>query len=647
MRRAVTSGEGRRSPPRRGGRGRRGSLGARARRSPSRLRGNPRAGGGLGEALSTGTRDPSARARDLRPRGRDRVGRRGAPADRRRRPDGGARPPPLLLHAARGRGHRKTGRLLPGGRRGHRLSRGGRGVPPRALAAERRVRQLHLLRDRRGPGLPGGIDRGRGRPRDRAPHGRAAGSGPAVPGPRSPQPVLRADVRAAATRAEHAADAAPGRAARLPGFAAGQPPDGRRQDARPRHAPPRGLGGSRRDRGRELAVRTFCDLQGREAGLGRCLGRGGEGAVYSVPMWPGSVAKIYARRPDDDTSRKLAAMVQLGTESLSSFAAWPQNLLLDPKTGGTVGFVMPRVEGHREIHALYGPTDRKAAFPDATWSVLVRAARNVAAAFATVHEHGHVVGDVNQGNVVVSRKATVRLIDCDSFQISHLGHTYPCRVGVPLYTPPELQGLRLEGVVRTQEHDRFGLAVLVFQLLFMGRHPFAGRHPERALPLEAAIKEGLFAFGKDAARLGFEPPPFSRRRREVPARVARLFGTAFGREAAAGEPRPTATEWVGALDELDARIVTCGDDPRHAYAPASGSCPWCRIENEGGPSFFFLAPGTASDAFDLPTTCRAIEAVRSPGPAPALPPASAVPTSDRKSTRLNSSHLGISYAVFC
>ena len=59
-------------------------------------------------------------------------------------------------------------------------------------------------------------------------------------------------------------------------------------------------------------MRTFRDLQGREAGLGRCLGQGGEGAVYSVPMWPRSVAKIYARRPDDHTRRKLQAMVELG-----------------------------------------------------------------------------------------------------------------------------------------------------------------------------------------------------------------------------------------------------------------------------------------------------------------------------------------------
>jgi DNA-binding helix-hairpin-helix protein with protein kinase domain len=362
-------------------------------------------------------------------------------------------------------------------------------------------------------------------------------------------------------------------------------------------------------------MRSFTDLQGEEAGLGRCLGQGGEGAVYAVANRPGSVAKIYARRPDEHASRKLSAMVQLGTEELATLAAWPQNLLHDARTGNVVGFLMPRVDLHHEIHKLYGPADRKLAFPDAGWAFLARAARNLAAAFDAVHRHGHVIGDVNQGNVVVSRQATVRLIDCDSFQITHLGRSYPCRVGVPLFTPPELQGKKLDDIVRTPEHDRFGLAVLIFHLLFMGRHPFAGRHPQRAIPVETALREGLFAFGREGMLAGVEAPPYSLRLRDVTPTVADLFERAFGRDAIAGAPRPTAGEWLGTLEMLEGRLITCGDDPRHAHSQPNGSCPWCRIENDGGPSFFFLPPGAAPDAFDLTAAWRSIEAVHSPGPA--------------------------------
>src|SRR4029453_7088235 len=363
-------------------------------------------------------------------------------------------------------------------------------------------------------------------------------------------------------------------------------------------------------------MRSFCDLRGNEAGLGRCLGQGGEGAVYAVANRPGTVAKIYARRPDEHASRKLGAMVQLGTEELSAIAACPQDLLHDPRTGNVVGFLMPRVDAHREIHELYGPSDRKLAFPDAGWGFLIRAARNLAAAFDVVHRHGHVVGDVNQGNVVVSRQATGRLIDCDSFQITHLGRNYPCRVGVPLFTPPELQGRKLDDLARTPEHDRFGLAVLIFHLLFMGRHPYAGRHPDRAIPVETALREGLFAFGRKARSAGVVPPPYSLWLRDLTPTVAELCERAFGREAIESGPRPTAGEWVFALESLENSLTTCRDDPRHVHAHANGSCPWCRIENDGWPSFFFLPPGTAPGSFDLAAVWRGVQAIESPGKAP-------------------------------
>lgn len=47
---------------------------------------------------------------------------------------------------------------------------------------------------------------------------------------------------------------------------------------------------------------------------------------------------------------------------------------------------------------------------------MVRAATNVARAFAQVHAVGHVIGDVNHGNALVGRDGTVVLIDCDSLE---------------------------------------------------------------------------------------------------------------------------------------------------------------------------------------------------------------------------------------
>ena len=118
----------------------------------------------------------------------------------------------------------------------------------------------------------------------------------------------------------------------------------------------------------------------------------------------------------------------------------------------------------------------------------------MARAFATVHAEGAVIADVNHGGILVGADARVRLIDCDFFQIIAGGRCFPCDGGVPIFTPPELQDRNLTGVIRSENHDNFGLAVMIFLVSFMGRHPFAGRYlGEGDMPIERAIEEHRFA----------------------------------------------------------------------------------------------------------------------------------------------------------
>jgi DNA-binding helix-hairpin-helix protein with protein kinase domain len=190
--------------------------------------------------------------------------------------------------------------------------------------------------------------------------------------------------------------------------------------------------------------------------LGRLLGRGGEGTVYEIADRSGQVAKLYHQDVSSEKASKIETMASLQNDRLLSLAAWPLDLLRSTD-GKPVGLLMPRVDGHKDIHNLYSPRSRKAEFPAADWRFLIRSAANTARAFAAIHETGCVIGDVNHGGVCVSDKATVRLIDCDSFQVSVGARRYLCEVGVPTFTPPELQGKRFRGVVRTPNHDNFGL----------------------------------------------------------------------------------------------------------------------------------------------------------------------------------------------
>ena len=259
------------------------------------------------------------------------------------------------------------------------------------------------------------------------------------------------------------------------------------------------------------AGRTLYDPQGNGWALEQEVNVGGEGAVYTVASKPGLLAKVYLKPPSSETADKLRHMVRAGAPSLHEQAAWPITTLHQGPRGPLVGFLMPRFADHRPIHNLYLLTPRKRLFPDADWDFLIRAAESIAAAFAAIHARGTVVGDVNQGNVMVSARASVALIDCDSFQVTVAGRCFPCLVGVPEFTPPELQQIpSFRNLVRTVNHDRFGLAVLLFYLLLMGKHPFAGRPlDDREMDLDEDIRHFRFAYGRGEAALRVAPPPFS------------------------------------------------------------------------------------------------------------------------------------------
>jgi len=77
------------------------------------------------------------------------------------------------------------------------------------------------------------------------------------------------------------------------------------------------------------------------------------------------------------------------------------------------------------------------------------------------------------------------------------GRQFLCEVRISTHLPPELQGRPLHGIVRTVDHDSFGLAVIIFQLLFMGRHPFSGtrRSVLADMPLEKQSKSIGLPYG--------------------------------------------------------------------------------------------------------------------------------------------------------
>lgn len=362
--------------------------------------------------------------------------------------------------------------------------------------------------------------------------------------------------------------------------------------------------------------KTFFTSREASVVLGRELGEGGEGSVYEVQSLSGKVAKIYHKMPDSKKQTKLSFMASTADAQLLNYVAWPQETLHSNRGGQVIGFLMPEVASKDPIHMVYSPAHRRQGYPKATWEFLLCVAHNIAACFDTIHSHGHVIGDVNQNSFLVGRDSKVTLIDSDSFQINARGILHLCEVGVSHFTPPELQSLSsFDGFTRTTNHDNFGLALLIFHVLLGGRHPFSGvpLHSWVGEAIETDIKNFRYAYARDNQSRGISPPPRSIPISTLPDRLESMFHLAFTERGASGA-RPTAQQWVTALNAVRKNLKKCSVSSMHVYPGHLAKCPWCALERQG--VVYFVNLGTsfthASNGFVITQVWGLIQAVPAP-----------------------------------
>jgi len=396
-------------------------------------------------------------------------------------------------------------------------------------------------------------------------------------------------------------------------------------------------------------------VDGKLVRLGERLGKGGEGEVFALADGSGRAIKIYSVADTAAREEKIAAMVRLRLAEQSTLVAFPLAIVRD-RRGAFVGFMMTLVREHKPLFELYSPGARKQNFPGASYRFLVHAALNTARGVASVHKAGCVIGDINHSGVLISSQAIVALIDADSFQVIDGQRRHLCRVGVPEYTPPELQGLNLGSVLRTTNHDSFGLAIVVFQLLAMGRHPYVGSYARGELPLPRAIAEHRFAYSRQR-NVGMSPPPGTTSLDDFPEPLARAFEAAF---SPSQENRPTAAQWVSLLEEYEQSLRACATERLHHYSSAAANCPWCRMEARLGVILFvpsyrsYTGPvpefDPGSGGFDLTKLWSQIAAIKIPVRSqltPVPPQATSQPSAEARAAKLKREGYKIaSYAAF-
>ena len=326
--------------------------------------------------------------------------------------------------------------------------------------------------------------------------------------------------------------------------------------------------------------------------LGRKISHGAEGDIYLVCGKPDTVVKIYRSKDLDSYSgarikNKLKFMIKTPVERLGMghpTFAWPVEALFSG--GKLVGFAMPRITGMQGIISAYTPTERKRLFENYTWKHAVYVARNVAHATAHLHSHNVVKGDWNPKDILVNRQCRVSFIDCDSFDMSLLAAGCKCVVYWGEMLAPELQGQDPKTARFTKQTDCFSLAVLVFQLLMDGFHPFSTPVRDSANPIAENIAYGRCAYVSSK----ITTPPGAPDPRVLPNDIKGLFYRCFAytkddvRNGNAAKRRPTAAEWAAALDRLIASLNSksasvCPKGHVHLKAPwlkgSYNGCPFC------------------------------------------------------------------------
>ena len=331
---------------------------------------------------------------------------------------------------------------------------------------------------------------------------------------------------------------------------------------------------------------TYYNSSGKSVEIYSELGRGGEGTVYKISGRPNNVAKIYhLSHRTSEKERKISVMISNPPRDDTrkfrpphASIAWPTEILYEGNQ--FAGYIMPFIKSSPDIYKVYNPLLRSKYYPNFNRKHLHRTARNLSTALNALHARGCVMGDINQKNILVTQNALVSLVDTDSFQVKDTkGYFYRCPVGVPEYTPPELQGVHMGSVNRKTYHDYFGLAVVIFQLLMEGFHPFTGapKNPGRSYidTYLHRIRRGIFPYHSGK---GFRPPPSAPSFDGLHPDIQKLFLRCFVDGHKNPARRPTAYEWITALDTAEKALIRCKQNSQHWYSRHMRRCPWCERE---------------------------------------------------------------------
>ena len=295
--------------------------------------------------------------------------------------------------------------------------------------------------------------------------------------------------------------------------------------------------------------------------LGKQLAAGAEGAVFEIVGRP-EVCKLYF--PDKLTeSRRDKIQLMISHKLVRRGICWPIASVSDA-AGVFRGFLMPRASGQPLGHTLFLPQQFQRTRPDWTRKQSVTLALHILYCLEDLHRINVLVGDINPQNILFAAPDEVFIVDCDSFQVEG----FPCPVGTVNFTAPEIQGQDYGTFLRTNEHELFAIATLLFMVLFPGKCPYSHAGGGDGA---SNIRKMEFSYTSDWSANPNTAPKgvWMYCWGHLSGGLKRAFAQSFQRDHF-GEPRITVQEWIRLLkryqrDLNDSSQVFVGPRPKVGY----------------------------------------------------------------------------------
>ena len=336
-------------------------------------------------------------------------------------------------------------------------------------------------------------------------------------------------------------------------------------------------------------ITVICTNTNEKITLTKEITHSGEAKIWQTSR-SGYLAKIY-HNPTEQRSKKLEVMIahppQEPNQHLGHISfAWPESILKDEQ-GKNIGFLMPEVEGGKELPKIYNPSLRKKQNLKVDWQFLYVMARNIAALVGELHRAGYVIGDMKPQNILVNERARASIIDTDSFQVKNpsTGEIYHCLVGTEGYTPPELIEKEIADIEQTEIHDRYRLGIIIYEIIFSGNKVFQGKwEGEGEQPqISELIRQGIWIYQPNSQmkRVGRTIPLDI-----INSELKECFLRCFNEGNKNPKLRPRAIEWLSALEIGRNQLLECEKIEGHYYNSGYGSCYWCERARDLGVDIF-------------------------------------------------------------